>query len=234
MEPIPETVEALEELGPFVGDPIHDQLINTARAVTELVPSCVGLSVAVFEHDLTFTLEATDEQVRALDAVQYLDDGPCVAAAEVAETVEISDTSSLDETKWRLFAQVASRLGIHSTLTIPLHDQGEVAGTVNLYACAPNAFDGKHEDVAALVGGWAPGVVLNADLSFSTRALATAAPAKLAAEAVVQHALNLLTSARPLTPEDALQRLVQAATRSGIEVHEVAKIIVNLRDTPAP
>lgn len=235
MEPIPETTEALEELGPFAGDAIHDQLVNTARAVIDLIPSCVGLSLAVYEYDLTFTLEATHQDVRALDAVQYLDGGPCVVAAEGEEVVAITDTSALmDEADWRLFAETAHHLGIRSTLTIPLEADGTVGGTVNLYASEPGAFDGKHDDVAALVGGWAPGVVTNADLSFSTRQLAEEAPARLAAEALVQEALRLLSTARPLSPEDALRLLTQAAARSGLEVREIARIIVALRDTPEP
>lgn len=228
MEPIPETVAALEELGPVIGDGIHDQLLRMARRVRDVVPSCVGLSLAVLDLDLTFTLEATDEEMRALDAAQYLDSGPCVAAADLDEIVEVPDVSVLDEARWQLFAQASGHVGIRSTLTIPLHEDGQVRGTVNLYAAEPHAFEGRVEEVAASVGGWAPGVVANADLSFLSRRAAALAPHQLADAALVGRAVTLIRSVRDLSDAEARDLLQAAATRAGLEVRAVAKILVDL------
>lgn len=232
MDPIPETVTALEELGPLVGDGIQGELVRMAGLVRELVPSCVGLSLAVLDMDLTFTLEATADEIRALDAAQYLDSGPCVAAAELDEVVEVADTSALDEERWQHFAQASSHAGVRSTLTIPLHEDGRVRGTVNLYAATTHAFDGIAEAVAARVGGWAPGVVANADLSFLSRQRATLAPGKLADDAVVAHAVSLVMTVRDLTRQEAVDLIEAAARRAGLEVQAVARILVELGRPP--
>ena len=52
-----------------------------------------------------------------------------------------------------------------STLSIPLMSDGRVYGGLNLYGGTPRAFDGHHDELAELYGGWAGGAVTNADLS---------------------------------------------------------------------
>ena len=109
-----------------------------AAGVREIVPDCVGLSLAYREHDVTFTLVATDEITAALDALQYLDDGPCVTAVDEAHTVEFSEDDVLDEARWHLFAGGTAAAAVASTLTLPIVVEANVVGSVNLYASSPD------------------------------------------------------------------------------------------------
>ena len=59
-----------------------------------------------------------------------------------------------------------------STVTLPVLAGGAVVGSINLYAASAEAFVGHHEAIARIFDAWAPGAVTNADLSFSTRAVA--------------------------------------------------------------
>src|SRR3712207_8045296 len=56
------------------------ELYAMASRVRALVPEVIGLSLNVVEDGVTLTLVASAEQLAALDAAQYLDGGPCVAA----------------------------------------------------------------------------------------------------------------------------------------------------------
>src|SRR5688500_15762546 len=107
MEPIPETVEAIEKYGPFgMGDlDLLGHLREASVQVEEIVPDCLGFSVASREHGLTFTLLANDIDIAVLDAVQYLSGGPCVAAVEEQrrEPAGFEHDDLLDEESWRLF-----------------------------------------------------------------------------------------------------------------------------------
>src|SRR5699024_4951654 len=77
LEPVPETEEALS----FLGDPGLEQQVRTLAAkVREVVPETEGVSLSVREPAVTFTLAVSDTSLLPLDAVQYLDDGTCVAA----------------------------------------------------------------------------------------------------------------------------------------------------------
>lgn len=70
MEPLPETQSAIEEFGPFVDDlDLLEHLQRSATLVRAVVPSCVGLSLAMLDEGLTFTLQATSEEITGLDAV---------------------------------------------------------------------------------------------------------------------------------------------------------------------
>jgi GAF domain-containing protein len=233
MEPIPETFEALEEFGAYLYD--HDLLTELGRMsarVQEVVPDCVGLSLGYRELDVTFTLVASDETVGALDALQYLDDGPCVTAVDEVAPVAFKEDDVLNEGRWQLFAGGTAATAVASTLTLPIVVDGNVKGSVNLYASSPNAFDGKHQQVAEVVGAWAEGAVLNADLDFTTRRAAEDAPRQLFEETRIQIAVGILASLQDVTPPVARERLKDAASRAGVSEAAVARLVIEQATEP--
>jgi GAF domain-containing protein len=244
MDPIPETSEAIEEFGPFVdGEDLLGRLRRMGERVRAVVPSCVGLSLGLREHGVTFTVVASEETIAALDGLQYLDDGPCVAAVREERVIQFPDEQVLGEEAWHLFSRGTAAAAVASTLTLPIVREDEVVGSVNMYAAAEDAFDGKHDAVAAVVGGWAPGAVANADLSFSTRRAAQEAPRLLYEEMRIQVALGILVASLGITVEAARDRLRDAATRAGITETAMAKAVIaqatqgggeDLMDEPPP
>jgi GAF domain-containing protein len=233
MEPIPETFEALEEFGAYLydGDLLTD-LGRMAARVREIVPECVGLSLAYREHDVTFTLVATDEITAALDALQYLDDGPCLAAVEEARPVAFSEDDVLDEGLWHLFARGTAAAAVASTLTLPIVVDHSVIGSVNLYASSPDAFDGRHQEVARVLGAWPEGAIVNADLDFATRRAAEDAPRRLFAATRIQVAVGILASSQDLSPPAARDRLKEAARRAGVSETAIARLVIEQATGP--
>jgi GAF domain-containing protein len=237
VEPIPETVEAIDEYGPFGsddGDLIAD-LRERSRRVQDLVPDCIGLSVASQEHGVTFTLVADRADVAVLDAVQYLADGPCVTAVEQQHEApagfELGDL--LDEEAWRLFARASAAKGVRSTLTLPILAERRVVGSVNLYGGSGGAFAGHHEELADLFDAWAPGAVTNADLSFTTLSEARRAPQLLKDEVTVQVAVGILVAREGMAAEVAERNLRDASVRAGVSLQELAKAVLEAdRDGP--
>lgn len=132
MEPIPETIEAIEEFGPFVDDgDLVEQLVALGERVRAIVPDCVGMSVSIVHEGVTFTLVATSAEIAALDAIQYLDGGPCVEA--IGETIVLeTDNDTMSEQGWLLFAGSTAARGIASTLSLPALDGERVVGWVQL------------------------------------------------------------------------------------------------------
>lgn len=229
MEPIPETLEALSELDPHVdGPPLLAQLTSAADRARHVAPGLVGVSIASREHDLTFTLVATDAEIAALDAVQYLTSGPCVDAFASGHGIATSPEGLVNESQWREFASAGAAAGVNSTLTLPIIRTGDVIATVNLYGREANTFEGRHEDLAAVFGAWAPGAVANADMTFSTRTAAEHAPAQLKETAVVDTATGLVAAQRGVTVMDARTQLDDAARRAGIPVAELAEVVIEI------
>lgn len=230
MEPIAETRRTVEEFGPFGGEEkdLLDYLTRAAALVRVIVPTCVGLSLAVLRDGITFTLEASSAEVAALDGVQYLDGGPCVDGAHLGETMSFHADDPTDETRWHLFAASTAARHVASTLTLPVFENGQgVVGTVNLYAAHPRAFDDHREAVARIFGAWAQGAVANADLSFETRRAAEQAPRVIREQIVISQAVGMLAGWHRTDPEAARARLEDAALRAGVDLLAMAHLVIN-------
>ena len=228
MEPIPETLEAIKELTKYGDTEVATELHLMGSRVHDLVPETVGLSLGLVEDGLTFTLVASSVKIAALDAAQYVGGGPCVTAAAEQHVTRWNDGDPLDEDRWRMFARAGAAAGVASTLSLPIMRNGRVVAGVNLYASTPDAFDGHHEELADLCGAWAPGVVANADLSFSTRLAAAQAPEQLRNQHVVDQALGIISTAQHIDVAAAVERLREAAARAGISETQAAEAIIGL------
>ena len=231
MEPIPQTRETLEQLAAQGNTVLPTVLLRMGRRATEIVPDCVGLSLALIEEGLTLTLAATGETVAGLDAVQYLDGGPCVLGAHENATFDVTPDDLLAEHRWLLYAQASAAVGVASSLTLPILDTaGNVIGTVNLYAATSNAFEGHHDALADALHASAAKAITNADLSFSTRLAAVQAPQRLAEQYEVDIALGIIAERQGIDIATAQERLQQAAARANISEAQAARAVRGLLD----
>jgi GAF domain-containing protein len=227
VEPIPETREALRRLGELGDEQLGRDLEDAASAVGRRVPGLVGFSISVLEQDITFTYLTTAVPLAGLDALQYLDGGPCEEAVASGDVVAVNHEDLLDEGRWRLFAGASGSRGVGSTLSLPILAGPDVVGSVNIYGAAADTFEGRHEELAGLFGAWAPGAVTNADLSFSSRLRAAGAVHRLEELALVDLAVGVLVAAQTIPPVEARHRLDQAAARAGVSVVDVARLLVD-------
>src|SRR5215218_5978830 len=133
MEPVPETAEALDEYLGYDDTELGETLQQMGRVAQQIAPECVGLSLGLVEDDLTFTLVASGLDIAAVDAAQYLEDGPCVQTARTADTTRADIGDLLDEGAWSLFARASAAAGIASSLSLPIHDRDALVGGINLY-----------------------------------------------------------------------------------------------------
>jgi GAF domain-containing protein len=232
VQPLPETSDALTALALATdGDDaaLVDEFGRAAAAARRIAPECVGLTLSFVQDGLSFTWVTTDQQYADLGAIQYLDGGPCVEAVGAGGVVADADAGPLDERRWRAFAAASALAGVSSTLSIPLMTQGRVYGGLNLYGGTASAFDGHHDELAALYGGWPEGAVTNADLTFSTMARARTAPRVLAEATRSNMAVGMIMSAHGLTEAAARTRLSDAAARAGVSEGRVADILIATR-----
>jgi GAF domain-containing protein len=227
MEPIEESVRAAAEFDPDIDETVlWDELRTRSEQVRAVVPECLGMSVAMRSLGVTLTLVSSSQQTAILDAMQYLNSGPCLEAADCAEVLSFTAEELLSEATWQLFAQRATSYGVASTLTLPVVVDGEVRGTVNLYATAEHAFDGHHQELADILGASATGATTNADLSFTTIDIARQAPRILADRALLETAAGIVMATAHVSDDEAVQRLRDAARRAGVSELQVAEAVV--------
>ncbi|MEW1952961.1 GAF domain-containing protein [Terrabacter sp. NPDC080008] len=214
-------------------DHLRAEIEQTADALTLLVPGIAAVSVGARHMGITLTYVATAWDAARLDAVQYLDDGPCEQASRTAELVVTEHTSLLDEGRWQLFARASAAAGILSSLSLPVVSEDAVVGGINLYGRALDTFDGHHEQIAEMLGAWAPGAVTNADLEFTTRTEAAAAPRRLQELHTVRCAVRMLAARSGVQSRTVETQLYEAAARAGIPVVALAHMVIGEGDHDA-
>jgi hypothetical protein len=230
VEPLPEIKTAFAQLAACL-DATHDlpgQLQAIATVASGLVPSAVGVSLSVILDGESYTVTATAPEALIADAGQYLDEaGPCLEAVATSAPVTVNDI--LDEDRWELFRHAGAAVGIRSSLSLALRDDGgHITGGLNVYAAERGAFDGLEEVFASVFGAPTSEVVKNADLSFMTRDWARQLPAKLETRRTVETAVGVLRASRGWTEDQARERLRDAAHRAGVELERVAGVVLHL------
>jgi GAF domain-containing protein len=224
VEPIPESLEVLRRLSSTGEVDLVDNLKRAAGWVVKAVPECVALSIAHFDEDLTFTLTATSDEVRLLDAAQYLDGGPCEVAAIDGDEVDVGDV--LDEDRWQLFASASAVQGVRSSLSLPLRRDDTLYGSVNFYASTEYAFMGRERDLAVMFGASVQEAVANADLSMASLGRARRAVATLEERDRIHTAAGVMAVRHSMTVTQAHESLVDCATRAGVPVIALADLVL--------
>jgi GAF domain-containing protein len=219
VEPIPEVQRAASQLAALSEETVD--LAQGLQAVCDLaealLPSVVGVSITVVVDGDPFTITATAEEINVLDAMQYLDGGPCTDAAATAEEVAVDDV--LDERRWQAYAQAATASGIRASLSLPIKSEdGRAIGALNLYAADAGAFQDKDRQLADLFGVQVNELVANADLSFMTREFARELPERLAEHEQVNKAIGVLMGLHGWSEPDARERFDYAVTHARTSV----------------
>jgi GAF domain-containing protein len=230
-EPLPETSEALRELARLGEVGLGPELHALAQRVRSVVPELVGVSLAAVDDGVVLTLVSSSEELAALDAVQYVDGGPCVEGIEEQELIDATVTDLLDEGRWQLYARAGAAAGVASSLSMPLLVGDRVVGGVNLYASTPDAFQGRHEAVAEAVGSDAAFAVANADLGLHTFRTAAEAPERLRDDREVNIALGVIAARQDVSLAVARDRLRDAAARAGITEAQAARALLGLQSS---
>ena len=216
MQFLTETRDALDEYLCLTGPDLDDSLLMLGESAARIVPDCVGLSLTLADEDLTFTLVETD---RLHDA----------AGDAGVTTEEPSDEDApLDEESWAQAAREEAAAGVASSLCLSMVHHGRVVGDLHLYASSPDAFRGRHQDLAVALGASASGAVTNADLGFESRRRAEEAPRKLREQHVIEVGVGILAAREDLDLEAARERLHAAAGRAGLSDVQAAQLLVDM------
>ncbi len=229
MEPLPETREALWRMSSTSEVDLVSLMETETDRLVAAVPGCIGMSVTLRDHELTFTWLATDPELRTLDAAQFLAGGPCEQAAHDGRSQMIPDL--MDEEQWRLLAIAGAALGVRSTLSLPLRGEHGLMGSLNFYGRDATTFSGRERNIAEIFGADVQAAVMNADLSMSSRTRADQALDTLDAMDSTDIATGILAEREGIPVEEALNRLRDAAARAAIPVVAIAELVVRHRPT---
>jgi len=200
-----------------------DHMSTLAR---DVIPAADYAAITVLREDKPETIVATDPVIELVDQVQYdFESGPCLDAYATNQVFRIEETD--DEKRWPEFARAASAHGIHSTLSLPLHTDGEGIGALNLYSRETDAFSPADEVHARRFSEPAAVVVANAHLFWECRRLAENLEAAMASRAVIEQAKGIIMAQRGGDADGAFDLLRQVSQRENVKLREVARRLVD-------
>jgi GAF domain-containing protein len=224
----PDLIEALAGLAGIVtGAASLDGLLSqVARFAVGAIPGAQGAGVTLLDAGRADTEVATEDFVRVVDEVQYgLMEGPCVTAA--AERRTVRSGSLPDDPLWPRFGPRIARLGVQSSLSLPLVVEGALVGAINIYARNRDVFDEHAARVGELFAGPAAVAVRNAQVLEQARRLTTQLQTALTSRAVIDQAVGILMSRRGGNADAAFASLRWMSQHNNVKLNAVAQNIVD-------
>ncbi|HEX3795999.1 MAG TPA: GAF domain-containing protein [Acidimicrobiales bacterium] len=151
-EPVPDVREAIVQLSLalLTESDLQADLDRILEVAQRTVPGCEAGSVTLLVEGSPQTEAALSRAVVAIDLAQYeTNEGPCLLAAALNTPIFV-DVLSADE-RFPNFSERVADLGLQSSLSLPITIEGDVVGSLNLYAWRSSAFDATSQDMGAVL-----------------------------------------------------------------------------------
>jgi GAF domain-containing protein len=212
------------------------ELLLATEDITGFLDQLVMLTVKVLPGDLfcgltlrrdrgATTVASSDVRASQVDEIQYgHQQGPCLHTLDTGEVVVIDDLA--DDDRWAAYQMPALSHGVRSSLSLPLHTDGQVIGALNIYATQPGVFGpgeqfaaGRFADEAARALALAVRIAERTDMS---RHLQNA----LASRAVIDQALGIVMGQNRCTADEAFELLRRASQNRNVKLRDIAAEMV--------
>ena len=230
-----EAAKALEHLGQMsLRELSMESLLQSMADLTKRVmPGDPEASVTLLINDQPRTVVDTGPLALSLDEAQYRrGDGPCMHTARNDVLVEMGDTRV--DTRWPDYGRHLAELGVLSVLAVPLVLTGEeqVAGSLNIYARSPHAFDQASQAVASGLAPYAAVAAGTVQAYRKARETADNLQIALESRAVIEQAKGILIERHKLTPDQAFEALATVSMSRNVKVREIAEHLVRTGELP--
>jgi GAF domain-containing protein len=222
---ISKTVSSLAEL--HLADETLDSIVgHIGRLGVEALDGWDAVGTTLVEGRRIATFGINDERVNPVDQMQYdTGAGPCVDAMKQGETHYFD--GSVEEPRWRDFAQAAADAGVYSVVSFPLRLDDEVIGALNFYSSERDALRQGQLEEGWLFAGQAAVAISNAKEFTNLGAQVEQLKEGLQTRAMIGQATGLLMAQEGLTSEEAFQKLVSVSQHANVKLRDIAERYVH-------
>lgn len=211
--------------------PEDEKFDQTLQRIVSLAHQTIGgcdaasVTLIATRAEPAETIVSSDDLAVRADREQYQRNlGPCLDASRHGELLYVRDLAS--EPRWGDYPAAAVRLGVRSSLSVPLAVRSKPLGALNLYAEGTDAFSEGARDVARLFGAQASVAVANAQVVDASRKLASQLQDAMRSRAIIEQAKGILIAERGCDETAAFQLLKSASQRENVKLREVAERLV--------
>ena len=223
-DPLAQSLSALSSF--FVGDgTVEDTLHRVAAMAEEAVSGADMTGISLLVEGRPRTAVFTSKKAPEIDSVQYeTGKGPCLDSFREQQVLGIPDT--IEDERWRPFAEAAAARGIRSTLSLPLVANHQGLGALNFYSRKPRSFSDDDVDVGSRFAAQAAIVLANSQVYWDAVHLSQNLNTAMQSRAVIEQAKGVLMGAQHCDADEAFQLLVRASQRENRKLREIAEEIV--------
>lgn len=210
---------------------IDDLLAAVAGFAAQAIPGADGAGVTLIRPTgATMGIAAwsvTEPFVREIDIIQYetVQEGPCITCMQVRVAV-VSGSLGSDH-RWPRFGGRVGRLGVASSLSLPLLIADQVVGSINCYAYATDVFGEHAVRLGTQFAGPAAVSVYNAQLITEARETAAQLQQALVSRTVIDQAIGIIRARSGSTADEAFDRLRRISQTENTKLHEIARRVVD-------
>lgn len=186
-------------------------------------PASCGITVRLDGRPLT--VGSSDERAEQLDEAQFgAGHGPCLDSLTTGAVQDVPDLTT--ETRWADYRPRAMRVGVRSSLSIPLEADGRTIGALNLYGFTAQAFVPAVRQHAEAVAAQAAGALTLALRRAAKAEERVQLEAALVSRTIIDQALGILMAQQRCTAEDAFVLLRAHSQNNNRKLREVALDLV--------
>lgn len=210
---------------------LDDLLAAVAGFAAQAIPGADGAGVTLIRPTgTTMGIAAwavTEPFVREIDIIQYetLQEGPCITCMQ--DRIAVVSGFLGSDHRWPRFGGRVGRLGVASSLSLPLLIADQVVGSINCYAYGTDVFGEHAVRLGTQFAGPAAVSVYNAQLMAETRETAAQLQKALVSRTVIDQAIGIFRARSGSTAEEAFDRLRQISQTENTKLHEVARRVVD-------
>ncbi len=208
---------------------VGDCFERIVRLVAAQVPAVDYASVTPKRDQASTTVAMSNALALAVDEAQYAEDlGPCLQAMYTGRPVAADDI--VMTVSWPQFRQEAVRLGLRSSLSIPLWAaRGRPIAALNLYARQPDALKSLAGAIDVAFDN-VPGTPAMVGLDDGNARLVDGFRDAMAVQRNIHVGIGILMARHGTNADDAYLLLRARAADAGLSVPEAVKA---LQDVPA-
>jgi GAF domain-containing protein len=206
----------------IVGRELPEVLTQIVQISRRAIPGSEATSITLIRDDRAFTAAFDGQIAMDADELQYeRGHGPCLDAGRSGEVFLVEDMAVED--RWPDYAAHAIRLGVRSSLSIPLPFQGATIGALNNYSLQPAGFGEPAVRLAEEVAAFVAIAVANAEGAARATDDVTNMRRAMESRSVIEQAKGILMERYKVTSDQAFNLLTHASQRNNVKLRDIAE-----------
>jgi len=209
----------------MAGGDLEGLLAGVARLAVDFFVACDVADIILIRDHKAFARGASDAIALELDPAQFSSGGPGVNAYSIGRTCHVASIRT--ETRWPAFTRIATELGIHSVMAIPITVQGSTIGALSLYSRTELSFSETDSQVGRYFVERVGVAVANTESYAATVQNAEALRTAMISRTTIDRATGILMAERHCAAERALDLLVERSQRESRTLSAIAQELVD-------